>query len=93
MFAKIEWYKDHVVKAPYGVTMPGDLMEVWFMVKDSKRFPQTNGWGYATIRVRRSHRHVQGVRRRGPDFHKTACHGCHTIVKSRDFLFTNYPKR
>jgi hypothetical protein len=22
-----------------------------------------------------------------------ACHGCHTIVKARDFVFTHYPKR
>lgn len=27
-----------------------------------------------------------------PEFVK-ACHGCHTLVKVRDFVWTNYPKR
>jgi hypothetical protein len=26
-------------------------------------------------------------------FHKPTCHGCHTLVKSRDFVFTKYQKR
>ena len=46
--AKIEWLKDRDEK-PYGVTVPGTQTEMSFMVKDSKRFPDTNGWGYATF--------------------------------------------
>src|SRR5262245_5984650 len=49
MFAKIEWAKARNTGAPYGVTIPGNLAEVAFMVKDSKRFPAMNGWGYATF--------------------------------------------
>ena len=50
MFAKIESAKARNTAAPYGVTVPGNLAEVAFMVKDSKRFPKTDGWGYATFR-------------------------------------------
>src|SRR5829696_10590694 len=46
--AKIEWLKGHN-DVPYGVTIPAVQTEVSFMVKDSKRFPDTNGWGYATF--------------------------------------------
>jgi hypothetical protein len=48
VFVKIEWEKGRIT-VPYGATVPGNLTEVAFMVKDSKRFPRTDGWGYATF--------------------------------------------
>ena len=48
VLAKIEWLQDRDEK-PYGVTVSGTQTEMSFMVKDSKRFPDTNGWGYATF--------------------------------------------
>ena len=51
--AKIEWLKARNDGAPYGVTVSGAQTEVSFMLKDSKRFPDTNGWGYATFEYRR----------------------------------------
>ena len=45
--AKIEWLQDRDEK-PYGVTVSGTQTEMSFMVKDSKRFPDTHGWGYTT---------------------------------------------
>ena len=56
--AKIEWLQDRDEK-PYGVTVPGAQTEMSFMVKDSKRFPDTNGWGYATFEYDRIVRHLQ----------------------------------
>ena len=50
--AKVEWLKERKA-SPYGVTVPGTQTEVSFMVKDSKRFPETNGWGYATFTYER----------------------------------------
>ena len=61
------------------------------MVKDSKRFPGTNGWGYATFR----HDAASGTWRPfgdRPSFANTR-HGCHTRVKGRDFVFTGYGQR
>jgi hypothetical protein len=91
MFAKIEWYKHHVVEV-YGATVPGKLMEVAFMVKDSKRFPDTDGWGYATLAYDEASNTFK-PKGDGAAFGKAECHSCHTIVKSRDFLFTKFPKR
>jgi Cytochrome P460 len=91
VFVKIEWLKHHEVPV-YGVTVPGKLAEVAFMVKDSKRFPDTNGWGYATM-VYDETSDTWKAKGDGPAFGKAECHACHTIVKARDYLFTSYPKR
>jgi Cytochrome P460 len=91
MMAKVEWAKKREPGPPYAVTVPGPLIEVSFMVKDSKRFPGTNGWGYATFR----HDAASGTWRPfgdSPSFANT-CHGCHTRVKGRDFVFTGYGQR
>ena len=88
--AKIEWLK-HRDEKPYGVTVPGTQTEMSFMVKDSKRFPDTNGWGYATS-SRRIVQHLQA----GNDqpLLRAGCHACHTAnAKARDFVFTDYAKR
>jgi len=89
-FAKIEWQKGRE-GAAYGVTVPGTYAEVAFMLKDSKRFPKTNGWGYATFKYDALSDKFK-VFGDGPEFVNT-CHGCHTLVKARDFVFTNYAKR
>jgi hypothetical protein len=41
VLAKIEWLQDRDEKR-YGVTVPGAQTEMSFMLKDSKRFPDTN---------------------------------------------------
>jgi len=91
-FAKIEWAKSRET-VPYAVTVPGKLAEVAFMLKDSKRFPKTDGWGYATFTYDSGSDawKVKGDGA-GPDF-AIPCHSCHTVVKDRDFVFTKFPKR
>ena len=89
--AKIEWLKDREEK-PYGVTVPGTQTEMSFMVKDAKRFPDTNGWGYATFQYDASSDTFKPSTT-NPSFART-CHGCHTAnAKARDFVFTDYAKR
>ena len=89
--AKIEWLKDRDEK-PYGVTVPGTQTEMSFMVKDSKRFPDTNGWGYATFAYDASSDTFKPATT-NPSFAR-ACHGCHTGgAKARDFVFTSYAPR
>jgi hypothetical protein len=61
------------------------------MLKDSKRFPKTNGWGYATFRYDAASDTFKAFGD-DPAFVNT-CHACHTIVKARDFVFTDYAKR
>ena len=90
VMAKIEWAKK-TTPPPYAATLPGPLHEVSFMVKDSKRFPGTNGWGYATFTYDEPSGDWKAFGD-GPAF-VTKCHACHTIVKTRDFVFTEYPQR
>jgi Cytochrome P460 len=88
--AKIEWQKKREVSA-YPAIVPGTFMEVAFMLKDAKRFPDTNGWGYATLRYGASSDTWKAFGD-SPEFAST-CHACHTIVKANDYVFTAYPKR
>ena len=89
--AKIEWLQDRDEK-PYGVTVSGTQTEMSFMVKDSKRFPDTNGWGYATFAYDASSDTFKPATT-NPSFAR-ACHGCHTAhAKARDFVFTDYATR
>src|ERR1700691_2813560 len=52
--AKIEWQPKKITDAPFSVstpdTVPGPLTEVEFIEKDDKRFPDSNGWGYAEFK-------------------------------------------
>ena len=45
--AKIHWTAKPSDKAPSPTTVPGALHDVDFMVKDSKRFADSGGWGGA----------------------------------------------
>src|SRR5262245_25309811 len=91
--AKIEWLKGHNTK-PYGVTVPGPQTEVGFMVKDSKRFPQTDGWGYATFQYDAASDTYKPATD-DPAVMRTLCHSCHRTgaTKARDFVYTSYAKR
>jgi hypothetical protein len=53
---------------------------VQFMVKDSKRYAATGGWGYA---------HFDDGKPAKEAFMQS-CYPCHQAIKSRDFLFTRY---
>ncbi len=70
---------------------PDVLQRVEFMIKDAKRFKNTNGWGYA--------RFVYDAKGKTfSPYGKDAafdqeCNACHTIVKARDFVFTKYAPR
>jgi len=70
---------------------PDALQRVELMIKDAKRFKNTNGWGYA--------RFVYDAKTKtfSPYGKEAAfdqeCNACHTIVKARDFVFTKYSLR
>ncbi|MGE0171388.1 MAG: cytochrome P460 family protein [Oligoflexales bacterium] len=60
---------------------PSNFTRLQLMVKDSKKFKTTDGWSYWL--------HVDGATD-NPEEDTTnalACHACHTMVKSRDFIF------
>lgn len=94
MIAKIEWAKSRNTSAPYGVTVPGPLAEVSFMVKDSKRFPDTNGWGYAKLKYDAASRTFVPLKIEASET-RTLCHNCHVsgAKAARDFVYTSYAQR
>jgi len=53
---------------------------VQFMVKDSKKYAATGGWGYA---------HFDNGKPAGEAFMQS-CFPCHQAIQSRDFIFTRY---
>jgi Cytochrome P460 len=91
MVVKIEWSKKKNPVSPYFVEMPDTLKSVSFIEKDSKRFPDTSGWGYAQFLYDAVSDTFKPF---GSDssFGKKICYQCHTLVTARDFIFTNYPR-
>jgi hypothetical protein len=53
---------------------------VQFMVKDSKKYASTAGWGYAQF---------DNGKAAGNEALET-CHPCHAAIEARDFVFTRY---
>src|SRR5262245_14527254 len=93
MMAKIEWLDVPNPASPYTVTGPGEQTEVGVMVKDSKRFKETNGWGYATFQYDAAAKAYKAATT-DPTVMKTLCHACHTKgAKARDYVYTNYARR
>src|SRR5882757_10626379 len=45
--AKIHWKAKKSAEAPAPTTVPDTLHDIDFMVRDSKRFPDSGAWGYA----------------------------------------------
>lgn len=77
-------------------TVPGRLLNVDFMVKDSKRFADSGGWGYAVFDYdAASDTFKPGTSASTPPQGNDAKCGfaCHTIAKARDYVFTEYGNR
>ena len=60
--------------------VPGSATNVQFMVKDSKKYASTAGWGFAQFK--------DGVP--VDDAALAPCFACHVPVKSRDYVYTQY---
>src|SRR5271163_4619774 len=45
--AKVQWKPKKSTEAPFAVEVPDTLADLFFMEKDSKKFPDTGGWAYA----------------------------------------------
>src|SRR5277367_2843114 len=45
--AKVQWKPKKSTEAPFVVDVPDTLADLFFMEKDSKKYPDTGGWAYA----------------------------------------------
>ena len=93
--AKIHWNPKPNAFFP-DATVPGTLLNVDFMVKDSKRFADGGGWGYAVFDYNEaSDTFTPGTKAGMPPQGNDARCGvaCHTKAKATDYVFTEYGKR
>jgi hypothetical protein len=93
--AKVHWIPKQNQFFP-DATVPGALLNVDFMVKDSKRFADSGGWGWAVFDYNAaSDTFTPGTLAGTPPQGNDAKCGfaCHTVVKTRDYVFTEYGKR
>jgi hypothetical protein len=98
--AKLVWATKKLTAAPFSAgtpdTVPGDLNEIEFIEKDSKKFPDTHGWGYAVF----DYNAASGTfapatsTSKSPQGNDAKCGAaCHVLAASKDYIFTDYPRR
>ena len=93
--AKVHWTPKKL-ETFAAATVPGPQHDVDFMVKDSKRFGDSGGWGYAVFEYEAATKTFKPGDKTGtpPQGNDAKCgFACHTIVKSRDYVFTDYSTR
>ena len=61
--------------------VPGPLTNVQFMVKDSRKYSATGGWGYA---------HFNNDGTPANEAMLKTCFPCHQAIKARDYVFARY---
>jgi hypothetical protein len=93
--AKVHWKPAKHQYFP-DTTVPGAQQDVDFMEKDSKRFADSGGWGWAvfTYDAAAATFAPGTLANQPPQGNDAKCgFACHTIVKGRDYVFTEYGTR
>jgi len=86
--AKLQWSFKKSTEASFAVDVPDAPTQAFLIEKDSKRFPNTGGWGYALFN------HDVAAGRMTADPAPADCgHVCHLAVKAKDYIFHPYQKR
>ena len=89
--AKIHWKPEKSAEAPGPTTVPGALQNVDFIEKDSKRFADSGGWGYAAFEYDTTTDTFRPANTSDapPQENDAKCgFTCHTIVQAKDYLKT-----
>ncbi len=93
--AKIHWNPKTLETFP-AATVPGTQHDIDFMVKDSKRFADSGGWGWAVFEYDAASDTFRPgtLADKPPQGNDAKCgFACHTIVKTKDYVFTAYATR
>src|SRR5215813_7926130 len=86
--AKLQWKPKKSTDAPFVVDVPDTFSQAFLMEKDSKRFPNSGGWGYALFN------YDPASDKFTADPSPADCgHACHVAVKAKDHIFHPYQKR
>jgi len=85
---KLQWKIKKERDATFDANVPDTFAEVFLMQKDSKRFPDSGGWGYAVFN------YDPATDRFTPTADPTSCgHTCHVAVKAKNYVFHPYQTR
>ena len=85
---KLQWKPKKSTEAPFDVNVPDTFTQAFVIKKDSKRFPDSGGWGYALFNYEAKSDTFTA------DPATSDCgHACHTAVKAKDYIFHPYQKR
>jgi len=87
--AKVQWKPKKSTEAPFAVNVPDTLADLFFMEKDSKRFPETGGWGYAQFDYDPASAIFSADKAGTPNCGQV----CHVAVKAKDYVFHPYEMR
>ena len=86
IIARLAWSYDPLAESSEAFGRPQSFVAgppkngVQFMVKDSRKYASTGGWGFAQF---------DDGKPASEAVHNT-CFSCHAIVKARDFVFNRY---
>jgi mono/diheme cytochrome c family protein len=93
---KVHWNAKVDAGQPGAPTVPGTQHDVDLMVKDSKRFADSGGWGYGVFEYDAASDKFRlgNLTDKPPQGNDAKCgFACHTAVKSKDYVFTAYGHR
>jgi Cytochrome P460 len=94
--AKVHWKPKKQETYPGPPTVPGTRHDLDFMVKDSRRFADSGGWGWGAFDYDAASDTFKPatVADDPPQENDAKCgFACHTVVQNRDYVFTEYGKR
>jgi hypothetical protein len=89
MVVKLQWTPKKSTEAPFVVDVPNVFKEAFVMEKDSNRFPESGGWGYAVF----NYDAASDKFTPDPKSPSDCGYACHTPVKAKDYIFHPYQKR
>jgi hypothetical protein len=79
ILAKVVWKESTHPNWPQAI-VPGAFEKAEAMVKDSKKYASTGGWGFAYWEGKKLVMHEEAKAKE--------CFACHTVVKDNDYVFT-----
>lgn len=87
--AKLQWSIKKSTDAPFVVEVPDAFKQAFVMEKDSGKYPNSGGWGYAVFN------YDAATAKWTPDADSKAdCgHACHVKVAAKDHVFHPYQMR
>ncbi len=89
MIVKLQWSQKKSTDAQFAVDVPDVFKQAFVMEKDSKRFPNTGGWGYAVLNYDAATNKFSA----DPKSLSDCGNACHKAVKAKDYIFHPYEMR